>query len=65
MALVAVQAASLGRGVCAAFPPATVITELVSQDRQLGFTVINVALLPFGIWSFFGPFGAAERRHVV
>ena len=37
----------------AVFPPAIVITGLVSQDRRLGFIVITVALLTFGIWCFF------------
>jgi hypothetical protein len=28
---------------------------LVSADRRLGFIVINVVLLAFGLWSFFFP----------
>ena len=37
------------------FPPAIYLTGLISEDRQRGFIVINVALLAFGLWSFFWP----------
>lgn len=37
------------------FPPAEYLTSLISSDLQLGFVVINVALLVFGIWCFLWP----------
>jgi hypothetical protein len=57
--LVAVQALHsveeyVGR-LWAVFPLAAFITGLVSQDRRLGFIVINIGLLAFGLWCFFWP----------
>ena len=37
------------------FPPAQVLTGLVSSDLEQGFLVINIGLLAFGIWCFFWP----------
>ncbi|MGH7712736.1 MAG: HXXEE domain-containing protein [Gemmatimonadaceae bacterium] len=37
------------------FPPARVLSSLISSDLQLGFLVINVALVAFGIWAFIWP----------
>lgn len=37
------------------FPPATLLTGLVSPDRELGFIVINSALVAFGYWCLFWP----------
>lgn len=37
------------------FPPAYVLTGLVSQDREFGFLVINVALVTFGVWCYLWP----------
>ncbi len=37
------------------FPPAAFLSELVSQDRELGFLVINVALVTFGVWCYLWP----------
>jgi hypothetical protein len=37
------------------FPPAYFLTGLVSQDREFGFLVINVALVTFGVWSYLWP----------
>jgi hypothetical protein len=59
LALVAVQAAHsieeyLGQ-LWDVFPSARFITGLVSEDRRLGFILINVALLLFGLWCFFWP----------
>ena len=59
LALVAVQAAHsieeyLGR-LWEVFPPAAFVTGLVSQNRECGFILINVALLMFGLWCFFWP----------
>jgi hypothetical protein len=59
VALVFVQALHSGEEyigrLWGVLPPAVVITGLVSQDRRLGFIVINVALLVFRIWCFFWP----------
>jgi hypothetical protein len=41
------------------FPPATVLTGLVSDDREFGFLVLNVALVTFGVWCYLIP----VRRH--
>lgn len=32
------------------FPPARVVTGMVSSDRELGFVIINSALVAFGLW---------------
>ena len=37
------------------FPPAYFLTGLVSEDRQLGFLVLNVALVTFGVWCYLWP----------
>lgn len=37
------------------FPPARYVTGLISSDLELGFIVINVSLVAFGIWCFIGP----------
>jgi hypothetical protein len=37
------------------FPPARFLTELVSQDQERGFLVINVAWVAFGVWCFAWP----------
>lgn len=37
------------------FPPAYFLTGLVSQDREFGFLVINVALVTFGVWCYLVP----------
>lgn len=37
------------------FPPATYLTGLVSPDRELGFIVINGALVAFGFWCLLWP----------
>jgi hypothetical protein len=37
------------------FPPARFLTALVSQDRERGFLLINVALVAFGVWCFVWP----------
>jgi hypothetical protein len=59
LALVVVQAAHsveeyLGR-LWEVFPPAIFVTGLISKDRQLGFLVINITLVAFGLWCFFWP----------
>ena len=59
LALVTAQAAHSVEEYCGrlweVFPPAAFITGLVSEDRQRGFIVINVALFVFGLWCFFWP----------
>jgi len=37
------------------FPPARLLTGLVSTNREIGFLVINVALVAFGLWCWLGP----------
>jgi hypothetical protein len=32
------------------FPPARLLSSLVSTDRERGFVAINVALVAFGVW---------------
>ena len=36
-------------------PPARFLTGLISSDRELGFLVINVGLLAFGVWCLLWP----------
>ena len=37
------------------FPPARFLTGLVSSDRELGFIILNVALVAFGAWCVLWP----------
>lgn len=37
------------------FPPATFLTGLISQDHELGFLIINSALVLFGVWCAMWP----------
>jgi len=37
------------------FPPAAFLTGLVSSDREVGFLVLNGALVGFGFWSLLWP----------
>jgi len=37
------------------FPPARFVTGLISEDRQLGFIIFNIALIAFGFWCFLWP----------
>lgn len=37
------------------FPPARFLSGLISPDRELGFIVINTALLLFGLWCLVFP----------
>jgi hypothetical protein len=41
------------------FPPASVLTGLISPDREIGFVVLNSGLVAFGWWCLFWP----VRRH--
>ncbi len=36
-------------------PPARFVTGLISSDRELGFIVINSALVAFGLWCLLFP----------
>jgi hypothetical protein len=37
------------------FPPARLVSGLVSQDLERGFIILNVALVGFGIWCLLWP----------
>lgn len=37
------------------FPPARFVTGLISADRELGFLILNIALVAFGIWCVLWP----------
>ncbi|HZI29507.1 MAG TPA: HXXEE domain-containing protein [Gemmatimonadaceae bacterium] len=37
------------------FPPARFVSGLVSDDLRLGFLLLNVALLTFGVWCYWWP----------
>jgi uncharacterized membrane protein HdeD (DUF308 family) len=37
------------------FPPARLVSGLVSQDLRRGFIIGNVVLVAFGLWCFFWP----------
>lgn len=37
------------------FPPAQLLSSLVSSDRSRGFIILNVAIAMFGIWCFLFP----------
>ena len=59
LALVATQAAHsieeyVGR-LYEVFPPARVVSGLISQDLERGFIIFNVGLVTFGLWCVIGP----------
>lgn len=59
IALVGVQAAHsaeeyVGR-LYEVFPPARLVSSLVSPDPRRGFIIVNVALVLFGLWCFIWP----------
>jgi hypothetical protein len=37
------------------FPPARLISGLISQNLERGFVIFNIALVGFGLWCFFWP----------
>lgn len=37
------------------FPPARLISGLISSDRELGFLIFNSALVAFGVWCLVVP----------
>ena len=37
------------------FPPARFVSGLLFTDRRVGFLILNVSLVAFGLWCFFGP----------
>jgi Protein of unknown function with HXXEE motif len=37
------------------FPPARLVSGLISSDRELGFLVLNIALVAFGVWCLLVP----------
>jgi hypothetical protein len=65
LALVATQAAHsieeyFGR-LYEVFPPARFVSGLISQDLQLGFIIVNVALVGFGVWCWLSPVRRRSR----
>ena len=59
LTLVAAQAAHsveeyIGR-LYDVFPPARLVTSLISEDRERGFVILNIALISFGLWCFVWP----------
>lgn len=38
-----------------AFPPARLLSGLISSDLETGFLMINLALVTFGVWCFLWP----------
>ena len=57
--LIAAQAAHsieeyLGR-LWEVFPPAAFVSGLVSPNREVGFIILNIALVAFGLWCFLWP----------
>jgi hypothetical protein len=57
--LVGIQAAHsveeyLGR-LYEVFPPARLVSGLLSQDLRRGFIIGNIVLVTFGLWCFFWP----------
>src|SRR5262245_21527402 len=42
------------------FPPARFVSGLLSADRRVGFIIVNVSLVAFGLWCFFGPIRSAR-----
>jgi hypothetical protein len=65
LALVATQAAHsieeyFGR-LYEVFPPARFVSGPISQDRQLGFIIVNVALVGFGVWCWLSPVRRRSR----
>jgi len=45
---------SVGR-LWESFPPARLLTALVSTNHALGFVTLNIGLVAFGAWCFFWP----------
>ena len=45
---------SVGR-LWESFPPARFLTGMISSDRELGFIVMNSALVAFGLWCLLFP----------
>ena len=41
------------------FPPARIVSSLLSDDLERGFLIFNVALVTFGLWCYVWP----VRRH--
>lgn len=43
------------------FPPARLVSGLVSDDLRLGFLAVNVALVTFGVWCYLWPVSRGWR----
>jgi hypothetical protein len=59
LALVVAQAAHsieeyVGR-LWESFPPARILTSLVSDDLERGFLILNIVLVAFGFWCYLWP----------
>lgn len=46
------------------FPPARVVSGLISADRERGFAIFNVALVGFGLWCLYRPVRRGWRSAV-
>ena len=43
------------------FPPARLLTGLISDDHRLGFLILNAVLVTFGVWCFLWPVSRGWR----
>ena len=45
-------------------PPARFVSGLLAEDRRVGFAILNVSLIAFGLWCYLGPVrhGAPSAR---
>ena len=48
--------------IYAVLAPARFISGLVSNDHAIGFAIVNVAVVAFGIWCYFGPVRSGQPR---
>lgn len=37
------------------FPPARLVSGLISRDLERGFVIFNIAVVAFGLWCFLWP----------
>ena len=59
LALIATQAAHSVEeyvgALYASFPPAMLVSGLISSDLERGFVIANIALVSFGVWCYLWP----------